>query len=112
MDSQYSTLRVHRKGFTRSDGTRVHGSTFEIRDRGRIGRGPEVFPPLEEGGLGGWHSDESKSVRREHLREVADRDGWHTVFHRLDALAKLNKRTNKELARKARSDANYAREHL
>ncbi|MDE2439005.1 MAG: hypothetical protein KGN01_06495 [Patescibacteria group bacterium] len=110
MDSQY--LKVHRHGFTRSNGTKVRGSTFEIQDRGLRGRGPETFGELKEGGLGGWHGDQSKETRRAHLREVAKRDGWHTVYHRLDALSKLNYRVNRELSRKARSDANFARSHL
>ncbi len=36
-------IRVHRKGYTRKDGTRVKPTTFLIKDRGRKGHGPKLI---------------------------------------------------------------------
>ncbi len=36
-------IRVHRKGYTRKDGTRVKPTTFLIKDRGKKGHGPKLI---------------------------------------------------------------------
>ena len=81
------------------------------KDRGALGKGPKLFE-LHQGALEGWHHDDEVATRREHLRKAAEKDGWLTVFHRLDALSKITKKTQPSVSEAARSDANYARVHL
>ncbi len=57
-------LRVTRKGHTRSDGTRVKGSTFLIKDRGAKGRTPRSKRFFDPGVRTGWRKDLPADVRR------------------------------------------------
>lgn len=117
-------IRIHRKGYHRRSftehrgghtihvkATHVPSTTFYERDRGRKGRGPRLFK-LKKGGLQGWHHTQSEEQRHEHLRKAADRSSWLTVFHRLDALSKVDSRTNSSVSRVARQDANWVRSQL
>ncbi len=36
-------IRVHRKGYTRKDGTHVKATSFLIKDRGKKGHGPKII---------------------------------------------------------------------
>ncbi len=117
-------IRVRRKSYRRKAFTahrnghvihepaaRIPATTYYEVDRGEPGHGKRIFK-LEKGGLEGWHHTQDADTRHEHLRLVAEKDGWLTVFHRLDALAKVSKKTEPLVSEIARSDANYAREHL
>jgi hypothetical protein len=118
-------IRIRRRGYHRKSFTEHRGghiihvkstyaipTTFTETDRGRHGRGPRLFR-LNKGGLHGWHHTQDSEVRHEHLRAAAERSSWLTVFHRLDALAKVSKRTQRDVSEKAREDANWVRrEHI
>ncbi len=57
-------LRVTRKGHTRSDGTRVKGSTFLIVDRGAKGRTPPSKRFFDPGVKTGWEKTLPADIRR------------------------------------------------
>ena len=97
-------IRVRRKGYwrkayTRSDGARVKKTwvpptTFEIKDRGRPGRGPKTIKIKSEGALGGPGYAEKSAVKRHAaLRRSVKRDGYARTARRLAAIRGLGKRT-------------------
>ncbi len=57
-------LRVTREGHTRSDGTRVKGSTFLIKDRGAKGRTPLSKRFFDPGVKTGWEKTLPADIRR------------------------------------------------
>jgi hypothetical protein len=83
-------MLVHRRGYTRKDGTRVKATTFNIENRGKPGRGPKLFT-LKEGKLErfGYPAGGRKS-----LKKAVKSDSALTIFRRLQALATLTKRTD------------------
>lgn len=100
-----------RRAFVRKDGvrvraTRVKGSVFRIKDRGSLGRGPRVIPPLRKGTLGVSFSSPA-SVRRKKEIALAKRIGERRVIAKLRALQVLNKRINPSVAAKAKADARF-----
>lgn len=111
------TRRPHmRKGFVQIrrgrtiqvSPSRVRGSTFLARDRGKRGRGPKVIPPLRKGTLGGpGFFDQPDAERRAALRKVASKIGERKVVGKLRAVQVLNKRTNPSLSAKAKADARF-----
>ncbi len=91
-------LRVTRKAHTRSDGTRVKGSTFLIKDRGAKGRTPESKQFFDPGVRTGWRKDLPAEVRRQ-LVLKAHKSDLLAARRSLQALANVtaDKRT-KQLA--------------
>src|SRR3990167_5890296 len=97
-------LLVERKGFVRNDGVRVGPARFLIKDRGMPGRGPEILPPLREGGLGGpGFFSLSKEQQRRIAFRVARQHGERTAVGRLRSLQVFMKRTNPEFSDRAES---------
>lgn len=108
-------MRIKRKGHyrhgyarkgTRVEGGRVSGSSFDIKDRGKKGRGPKILPALKKGKLGVKFS-QSASARRRQEAKHARREGEKKVIGRLRAVQILNKRTNPIISEKARADARW-----
>lgn len=115
-----------RKGYRRSDGTRVKRAVVGpvcIPDRGKPGRGPKVLPKLQKGVLGqyGYHDVASMTVGERH--EALDRAvrgmtrkegrGKHAaalkLFRRLNVVVTYNKRTNPRVAGIFRRDRDYVK---
>jgi hypothetical protein len=108
-------LTIRRKGHTRKAFTarrggkkikvanaRVKPSTFKISDRGKLGRGPKVVPPLEEGALGGpgffdRSNDEQEQIVFNRTKEMGERK----VIGELRALQVFFKTTDPQKSRRA-----------
>jgi hypothetical protein len=99
---------IHRQGYT-----------YMREDVGAPGRTPEsrrVIPPLQEGELskhlpakyqGKPFFEVPTRARHNAYRKSVAEDGYDSTRGRLMALYVLNKRTNPEVARKARRDFNW-----
>lgn len=103
------TVRVKPKSRRYSAKVRVKGYTKHVKVIGKLGRTPKskrVIPPLKKGSLGVSFSS-PVATRRKKLVALAKRIGEKRVAAKLRALAVLNKRTNPNVAAKAKSDARY-----
>lgn len=90
----------------RSDGTRVRGTSYVTKNRGRPGRGPKLFK-LRKGGLSRYGYMTSASLADRHLalsRAISRGVPKLTLSRRLGALATLLKRTNPRLSRSLRKN--------
>jgi ribosomal 50S subunit-associated protein YjgA (DUF615 family) len=96
---------VHRKAYTRKDGTRVKASTFNIKNRGKPGRGPKLFT-LKEGRLERFGYPEQGRIA---LSMAVRSNSALTVFRRLQALATLTKRTDPNRSRKYLLNRNWVK---
>lgn len=103
-------MLVRRKSYVRSDGTRVKGTSYTIKNRGRKGRGPKIFK-LRKGGLSkyGYSSKSSLTARHASLsRAISQGVPSLTLSQRLGALATLLKRTNPMLSKRLRKNQSWA----
>jgi hypothetical protein len=112
----------HRRSYIREDGIKVKSSyvdktkvprtKFNVKDRGKPGRGPKVLPKLKKGGLGFSLKGEKQSeINRKalaHARMVGER----RAAGQLRALHILNKRTNPVISRKAAIAARYVYKNI
>lgn len=78
--------------------TSIHVPSGCIKDRGLPGKGPvsgEGFGKLRKGDLikYGYQYRLSDAIRHRALKKAIDQYGLLTVYHKLDAVAKLSKRT-------------------
>lgn len=99
-------MLIHRKSYTRSDGTRVKSSTFSIKNRGRKGRGPKLFK-LKKGGLSQYGYKPKSTISQRHFilsRAISKGISTLTLSKRVGALATLLKRTNPNLSKKLRNN--------
>jgi|694.fasta_scaffold01535_40 ribosomal 50S subunit-associated protein YjgA (DUF615 family) len=96
---------VHRKAYTRKDGTRVKASTFNIKNRGKPGKGPKLFT-LKEGRLERFGYPEQGRIA---LSMAVRSNSALTVFRRLQALATLTKRTDPNRSRKYLLNRNWVK---
>ena len=102
-------MLIHRKSYTRSDGTRVKSESYTIKNRGGKGRGPKLFK-LRKGGLSkyGYSSKSSLSSRHASLsRAIAQGVSSLTLSQRIGALATLLKRTNPYLSKRLRKSQKW-----
>jgi hypothetical protein len=104
---------VHRRAYTRADGTSVRATTFEIPNRGAQGRGPKLFT-LRKGGLKqyGYSVKKSDSARRYALSIAAMQTPRTTLIRRIVALGTLTKRTHPEYSAIYRANANWVRNSI
>ena len=99
-------MLVRRKSYVRSDGVRVKATSFQIKNRGKPGRGPKLFK-LRKGGLSqyGYASKSSMAQRHSSLSQAISRGVPSlTLSQRLGALATLLKRTNPMLSKRLRKN--------
>lgn len=98
-------MLVRRRAYVRSDGTMVRGSTFNIKNRGKPGRGPKLFT-LKKGGLSnyGYPEDGRKALKR-----AVKAESPLTIFRRLQALGILMKRTALNKSAKYMRNRNWVR---
>lgn len=96
-------MHIHRKGYTRQNGTRVHPTTFNIVNRGAPGRGPKLIPPLKRGALStfGYSIKKSNASRRTAITRAKKNVPVVTLRRRLQVLATLFKRTNPMYSKRA-----------
>lgn len=101
-------LLIHRKGYTRSDGTRVSPTMYASRNTGAPGRGPKLFT-LSPGGLSryGYKNILSSSPQKRHnalKRAMNSGVSKRTLSRRLVALSILTKRTRPAFSTAIRKD--------
>jgi hypothetical protein len=86
-----------------------------VKDRGLPGKlGPgEGFGPIRKGELKkhGYIYDESIEKRRDAIKDAIKEFGALGVFHKLDAIAKLSRRTVPEAAEVFRKDRDWLKSH-
>lgn len=96
---------VHRKAYTRSDGTRVRATTYSAPNLGRPGRGPKLFK-LRKGLLKKYgYPDNGRNA----LARAVNSNGPLAVFRRLQALMILTKRTQPNRSNRYRANRNWIR---
>lgn len=107
-----------RKAYTRKDGTRVKatrvkGSTFQIEDRGKPGRGPKTIQIKHKGALGGsGYAHKSATTRHRLLAASVRRDGYAETARRLNALRVFGSRTmSAETRRNLAADMKWLKAH-
>ena len=97
-------ITVHRKAYTRKDGTRVKAAKYRTEDKGKPGRTPKsrrFFNPTVKMG---WRKNQTAAVRRK--KALKAHNGNKTAAGR--ALQELaNVTTDARTAKLAKSDANY-----
>jgi hypothetical protein len=118
---------VIKKGYTvrRKDGreyrifpekSSVHVKPICVKDRGLPGKlGPgEGFGPLKKGELKkhGYAYIEPTEIRRAALKKAIEEFGAIGVYHKLDAVYKLSKRTVPAASKVFKSDRNWVKEML
>ena len=116
-------LTVHRraynrKAYTRKDGVRVKASyvppaTYQIVDRGAVGRGQKLFE-VKKGLLTrlGYHTAKSDGERHAILQRAVDRYGATRVWRMLNAQVLFRKREPDHVKEKFVDDRNYVKENL
>jgi len=73
---------IWRRGFTKSDGTRVRGTCVKKKTPSSLKWSPKV----KKGALHGWSTSMPARKRREILEKVIRKDGYATVIRRLNWL--------------------------
>ena len=120
---KYST-GVRERGFT----VRRKGQTYRayprsgsmivksacVKDKGLPGKGPDLFGKLKKGQLKkhGYVYRESREARHAALRRAVKEYGALDLFRKLDAVAKLTRRTVPEASRVFKSDREWVRQVL
>lgn len=106
-------ITVHRKGYTRSDGTRVKATTYKMKDRGAKGKGKKVISVEHPGSLTalGYHLTDLAKTRRSALLKALKKVSYANLIRKLNAIKVWNKRTNKTLSEKVSRDMDWLRVH-
>lgn len=115
-----SGFTVRRKGklYTVRPSTRsIHVAASCIKDRGLPGKGPssgKSFAKLRKGDLikYGYQYRLSDALRHRALKKAIDQYGATSVFHKLDAVAKLSKRTAPDASNIFSRDRSWVREQI
>jgi len=97
-------IKVTRKSYVRKDGTRVKGTTYLTKDKGKPGKTPKSQKWYEHNVEMNWHKDESVEVRRVNALNAHNGDELATA-RALQAVANVT--TDSETATLAKSDAEY-----
>jgi hypothetical protein len=103
--SEVAKLRVKRKAHKRN-GTKIPASTFLIKDRGKKGRTPEEDRFFQPEVHTGWKAGMSAEKRRR-LVKKAHKSDLLAAGRSMQALANVQHRINPDVAKKAKSDADY-----
>lgn len=87
-------LKVHRKAYRRSDGTRVPATTYCTIDRGKPGRGKKVIKITDPGDLGGpGYLEKSTATRHRLLDACVRRKGYRSCLGKIEAISVFLKNT-------------------
>jgi len=100
------------KAYPKSTSTIVKAAC--IKDRGLVGKGPQAIGPLRRGELmkHGYSYRKSDFDRHEALRKAAKEYGVLGVYRKLNAVAKLTKRTEPKISTVFRGDRDWVRRRL
>jgi hypothetical protein len=115
-----SGFTVRRKGklyTVRPRVTSIHVPAGCIKDRGLSGKGPasgEGFGKLRKGDLikYGYQYRLSDAIRHRALKKAMAKYGTLTVYHKLDAVAKLSKRVAPDASAIFKRDRNWVKEQF
>jgi hypothetical protein len=99
-------LLVHRKAYTRTDGTRVKATTYKTADKGARGRTPKTDQWYNPKVHTGWRASMPADARRA-VAIRAHKGMILATARSLMALANVQSNINPEVSRKARADADY-----
>ncbi len=100
------------KAYPKSTSTIVKAAC--VQDRGMAGKGPQAIGPLRRGELlkFGYSYRKNDFDRHEALRKAAKEYGALGVYRKLDAVAKLTKRTEPKISAIFRGDRDWVRRRL
>lgn len=115
----HSGFTVRRKGklyTVRPKTQSIYVSAACIKDRGLPGKGPESgegFAKLRKGDLikYGYQYRLSDALRHRALKRAIKQYGIETVYHKLDAVAKLSKRTAPDASNIFSKDRNWVKNY-
>jgi len=120
---KYST-GIRERGFTVKRGNQSYrayprsGSMIVrsacVKDKGLPGKGPDLFGTLKKGQLKkyGYVYRQTREARHAALRRAVKEYGALDLFRKLDAVAKLTRRTVPEASRVFKSDREWVRQVL
>ena len=92
-------IKVTRQGHTRSDGTRVRGTSYCANDRGKPGRGPKTIPTPRRGSLGGpGYTERSDVARHRLLNQHVATYGYASTISALQSRINLGRSTMSQRA--------------
>lgn len=100
--------QIHRRGFTRKDGTYVAPGC--VKDQGARGRTPaskRVLPSPKPGMLKGWKAADSAPKRHEALKKAVKAESCRSVISRLTLERNFTSRTSPKTSRTAAADAKW-----
>lgn len=115
------TTAVREKGYTVHRANKTYraypksGSTIIksacVEDRGLPGKGPKLFGELKRGELKKHGYVYRKTTEERHLalRRAVKEFGPLNLYHKLDAVAKLSKRTAPDVSKVFKNDRNWVR---
>jgi len=85
-----------------------------VKDKGLPGKGPDLFGKLKKGELKkyGYVYRQTREARHSALRRAVKEYGPLDLFRKLDAVAKLTRRTVPEASRVFKSDREWVRQVL
>ena len=85
-----------------------------VKDKGLPGKGPDLFGKLKKGELKkyGYVYRQTRDARHAALRRAVKEYGPLDLFRKLDAVAKLTRRTVPEASRVFKSDREWVRQVL
>jgi hypothetical protein len=108
---------VHRgnktyRAYPTSSSTVVKASC--IKDRGKVGKGPQAIGPLRKGELRkhGYIYRKSADERHAALRKAVKEFGTLGVYRKLNAVAKLASRTEPQISKVFKADRNWVKQEL
>ena len=102
-------IRVHVKA------TKKHKAYTQTRkDLGLPGKGPKTFPIIEKGTLKkfGYATSKGLVARRKALAKAIQEYGALTVWHKLDVMVKVRKRTQPEAREVFQADRDWVHTQL
>ncbi len=97
-------ITVHRKAYTRKDGTRVKAATYRTADKGKPGKTPKSRRFFKPGVKMGWRKEQSAAVRR---REALQAHGGNKTATGRALQELANVTTDARTQKLAKSDADY-----
>lgn len=97
-------IAVHRKAYTRKDGTHVKSSTFKIRDRGESGKTSDSERWYNPKVHTGWRKADSASTRRSRMLH-SHKGNKLAAGRACQALANVT--TDRQTKKLSRADALY-----
>jgi len=97
-------IKITRKSYTRKDGTKVKGTTYYVKDKGKPGKTPQSEKWYQHNVEMNWHKDDPAEARRANALKAHNGDELATA-RALQALANVT--TDAETAKLAKTDADY-----